>query len=84
MSFEKNIPHYIESIKESIRKLRSEQFKLAHDCDCEFCEYDGMDEENQDQFDELEQQINNCRLTIGRLRIHADMHKIELPEELVK
>jgi hypothetical protein len=80
MSFNDNIQAHIAEQKKQRRDLLHEQHNLIHDCDCKYCDYVAIEDE--DRYDEITVEVKAIEASIKRLERWAKDHKIKLPEEV--
>lgn len=79
MSFEQKIPEHIKEQRQKAKQLYWDRDRLVHHCDCEYCEYDGVDDDNQPEWDRLTAELAEVDKTIEKLKEHAKRHGIEVP-----
>lgn len=82
MSFEAKIPDQIAELQNKKTDLARQRVHLLHDCDCNFCEWNGdVTEDNETEWGRLALEIKGLDQLIDRLKDHAKLHKIEIKAE---
>lgn len=67
MSFDENVPSHKEMLETQRQQLIREQAALIHDCDCDYCEYDGIKDGHEEDYDKIQEDIDGIEQTIKKL-----------------
>lgn len=85
MSFETHIADHLLTLKQDRLKLIGERLNMFHDCDCEYCDIDGLRDEYTDKdLEAMDKRVEEVDVMIRRIKEHAKLHRIEIPAERAK
>lgn len=80
MSFEAKIPDHLKELQAKLRTLKSERLDMYHDCECEYCEYDGLrDFVTEEDVEAKDAEIKEVEETIARVERFAKDRGVEVP-----
>ena len=75
MSFETHIADHLKELEAKGKQLYWDRDKLTHSCDCEYCEYDDIDDENQPEWDRLTAEITELSANVKKINDYAEFYK---------
>lgn len=66
--FEELLPEHTKTVERQIGQLQREILSMGHSCDCEHCEYDGVDEGKEEQYEKVLEEISEAKRTLLSLK----------------
>lgn len=84
MSFEQDSARHLAELRIKSVNLRWEKADMFHDCECEYCEYDGLKEDYSDEdVEKIEAEMKEIEQMFVRVKRHAEAAGIDVSEDAI-
>lgn len=84
MSFNDNLPMQLAELRVKYTDLRWNKADMYHDCGCEYCDYDGLNEDyTEEDVEKVEAEMKEIEETFTRVKRYAELHKIDVSDEVI-